>query len=279
MSVCFGQNPDMSKRGWILAGAVVAVLISLLYWCKMRTREPSYHGKPLTFWLRQYAVAEAGLNPNSANEAKSAVHAIGTNAIPRCLELMRMRDSRWRKKLIPLTPPWWRGWMARDLAAQYRRWGSDGIAILGPEAKAAVPALVAQTRDSDADVRYVAVYALRCIGPGAAEALPRMIECLNDPEFTVRDDAILALGTFQRAPEAVIPLLIRVLEATTNDAILRSDAMASLACFEGRAKSAGPSVSRFLNDSEPSAREVATNVLRRIDPEAARKMGISTEGR
>jgi hypothetical protein len=83
-------QPAMSKRRKILlllAGLVLAFGVYMLF---IRESEPSYKGKPLSFWVE-------GLNPSPARtnradrspgvpEAPEAIRQIGSNAIPYLLK-------------------------------------------------------------------------------------------------------------------------------------------------------------------------------------------------
>ena len=76
----------MVRKRLSIAGIVlVLILISFGVWNGMRTREPRYMGKPLSFWLEGRGCTEA--------EAKEAVDHLGTNCIPTLLRMIQARDS------------------------------------------------------------------------------------------------------------------------------------------------------------------------------------------
>jgi HEAT repeat protein len=83
--------------------------------------------------------------------------------------------------------PWTDGrplsaWIA-DLKAeapQVRNAAAYEISGLGPEAVAAVPALIEALKDPVDVVRYPVCVALREIGPGAIAAVPALTELLDD---------------------------------------------------------------------------------------------------
>ena len=82
-------------------------------------------------------------------------------------------------------------WVA-DLKAdapQVRNAAAYEISGLGPEAVAAVPALIEALKDSLEVVRYPVCVALREIGPGAIDAVPALTEALDD-----RNDDIAAMA-------------------------------------------------------------------------------------
>jgi hypothetical protein len=57
------------------------------------TRQPRYHGRTLTSWLRQYGCTSLD-EPQRRQEAQSAVRAIGTKkALPKLLNLVEAKDD------------------------------------------------------------------------------------------------------------------------------------------------------------------------------------------
>ena len=103
--------------------------------------------------------------------------------------------------------------------------GAFGLSRLGPEARAAVPALIAALK-KDRLVRKNAALALGQIGPGARDAVPALSEALGDSEWAVRRQAALALG--QIGPEArkAIPALQKV--SRDPDPLVRQSAQKAL---------------------------------------------------
>jgi hypothetical protein len=252
----------------ILAVAALTVLVREI----LRFREPVYQGKRLSVWLTQYGTNHWSARGGEAEkQAANAIRHIGTNAIPIYLEMMTTRESPLKLKLMALVP---RGWLARfHLRSVYndRLLGDYGLIALGVDARSSVPALIALLNDTNPDVRYAAVFALRSLGPVAGESLPSLIKCLKDPEFTVQSDAILALGEIHQEPERVIPILVEFLAQPQNpqySVAIHGNAMWSLRQFGAQAKPAVPMLLGYLNDPEESIRSTATNTLRQIDPEA-----------
>ena len=67
----------------------------------------------------------------------------------------------------------------------------------GPEAKEAVPALIAALKDKDKHVRRSAAYALARIGTDASEAIPSLREALKDPDPKLREAVAYAIKEIQ----------------------------------------------------------------------------------
>lgn len=75
-----------------------------------------------------------------------------------------------------------------------RYWASLVLADIGPEAKAAVPALQKALADKRPEVRLQAVIALGEIGPAAKAATPALVKSLDDEFPSVRSAAVFSLG-------------------------------------------------------------------------------------
>jgi HEAT repeat protein len=90
--------------------------------------------------------------------------------------------------------------------------GAFGLSRLGPDAREAVPGLIASL-EGEALVRQNAALALGAIGPEAKGAVPALIRLLSDPEWTVRRQAATALG--QIGPDA--KEAVKALEKLHND--------------------------------------------------------------
>jgi hypothetical protein len=270
----------------ILAVAFLTIIFGgFIYWA-LSWHELEYRGKTLRFWANQYGTNHwSGRNQELDKQAETAVRSIGTNAIPILLKMMATTESPIRIKLTKPVPKKWLGFLHIDGPAEYRHkiyelqsLGGYGLIALGGDARAAVPTLVGLLKNKDPNVRYHAVFTLRCLGPVASNALPQLIKCLDDSEFTVRDDAVIGLGTMATEQGTVVPILIELLqENRTNQihgAIICNDAMHALWGFGAQSKPAVPIILDFLNDERSEIRRGATNTLLQIDPEAAARAGV-----
>lgn len=77
--------------------------------------------------------------------------------------------------------------------AEVRQSLAGALAGIGPDAKAAVPALIQALKDAEASVRATTAYALGQIR--SKTAVPALTEALQDPKGRVRMEAAYALGT------------------------------------------------------------------------------------
>jgi HEAT repeat protein len=98
-----------------------------------------------------------------------------------------------------------------DQNLNVRFFAAKTLANVGPDAKAAIPALIKAlatfpggTPPLDgpqryyADTRWVAAEALGAVGPGAKDAVPALQKALNDSSPDVRSAAAAALKQIQR---------------------------------------------------------------------------------
>ena len=102
-----------------------------------------------------------------------------------------------------------RQWMARmgDSDKGYDHRVIRAIGEMGPDAKAAVPALVEALQNNDA--YFSALYALGDIGPDAKDAVPLLIDRLGKGYPIDTEPVALTLGMIG---EPAIPALLRVLK-------------------------------------------------------------------
>jgi HEAT repeat protein len=90
-----------------------------------------------------------------------------------------------------------------------RRVVAKFVGDIGPDAKAAVPALAAALKDEYRDVREAAAGSLVQMGPGAVAALT---EALKDDYWLVRRTAAEALGNIGPGAMAAVPALTEALK-------------------------------------------------------------------
>jgi HEAT repeat protein len=148
----------------------------------------------------------------------------------------------------------------------FRRYAAEALGKIGPEAKEAIPALIAALNDQDADVRRYAADALGEIGPEAKVAVPALIAALNDQDIVVRSSAAEALGKIGPEAKEVVPALIAALK--DQKVLVRSSAVHALGKIGPEAKEAAPALSAALNDQDAVVSLFAAEALGKIGPEA-----------
>jgi hypothetical protein len=190
----------------------------------MRQREPSYRGHSLSEWLQA---------PPSL-EARTAIRAIGTNAIPTLLHWLSHNPPHWRtnltfldRKYLPTSISDFLDQPDHDIARQ-------AFFMLGTNALPAVPALVKLMSQTDAPETAVrATYSLGYLGP---QALPYLEDALSSTNPAQRAAILNSIGDmyYRRAGSAddCLPPLLKA---------------------------------RF--DADPFVRRTATNNINRIAPQ------------
>jgi HEAT repeat protein len=115
---------------------------------------------------------------------------------------------------------------------------ASALDMTGPEAEAAVPALIDALKDPDAQVRWKATYALGEISVGAA--VSALIDALRAPDAQVRRTAVPALA---KIGVAAVPALIDALKDQAAE--VRSSAAYELGRIGAEAKSASDTRKSF----------------------------------
>ncbi len=139
----------------------------------------------------------------------------------------------------------------------------DGIALNGPRAVVALPALIRATADGNSDVRRKACQAIGRIGPRAELSLDPLLERLVlDQTPAVRDSAAAAMATIG---PAAVPVLINVM--TSGDAELQWRAARSLQSIGPGAESAVESLKRAFRATDARVRIESLEAVWRIQDE------------
>jgi HEAT repeat protein len=126
---------------------------------------------------------------------------------------------------------------------------AKALGKIGPQAKSAVPALIACLKAPDPRLNLEACLALAQIGKDSLPAVPDLIAILKNPKSSARASAMLALGQIGPGAKQAVPVLIGVLEE--GDATLRETAKDALARMGAAAASAVPALLGYFGDKAP----------------------------
>jgi tetratricopeptide (TPR) repeat protein len=109
------------------------------------SREPSYQGKSLSYWLsrarRSGALAYDQKNPEAA-QCRTAIRTIGTNAIPPLLRILRTKDSALKRAAIDLMERQHYINLPIQSFEEQKEQAEVGLYLLGELATNAIPALI-----------------------------------------------------------------------------------------------------------------------------------------
>ncbi len=238
-------------------------------------RQPSYNGKPLSYWMGRYEgriLGKVSLRSSEQQEADKALREIGTNALPYLLKLAGRKDSALRQRFLSIYRR--QSWLKLPIhdAQFYRVEASCGFAALHEIAKPAVPALIGLLKNEDYQIREIAANDLGLIGPEAEEAIPALFPLLDEQNHgTPILEAMMALGGIHRRPEIVLPRLREFLDGNRKDWNYQSAALDAIGRYRSDAKELGPVIMTFLGDADSSRKYSAESALIMVDPQLAQK--------
>jgi len=243
----------MRKRVWLAVAIVGVALVTGLLLVVLRS-EPRYQGRRLTSWIEDLSTTVlfwnfTGYGPGVASvvptpvffrsgsaqvdldfKAREAIRGIGTNGLPRLVQLIRHEDSPLSVKVLSL--------LKKQSVLKLKIYSAD-------------------------ERRAQAFRALTVLG---IEAAPAWTEILVDEHLSVkiRETALLSLG--YAGPEAAVPPLIACLCATNT--LIRTNAAMLLSSFGYKAKAAIPALlSTIGNENDPAVRTVFADALRHCEPD------------
>jgi HEAT repeat protein len=152
---------------------------------------------------------------------------------------------------------------AKDKDAGARLKAIAELGDLGPEAKAAVPALAEALRDDDIGVRRAAAVALGRVGPEAREAARDLRDAMKSEDVHVRCAGATALAKVNRsdANEAV-SVLLDALQSPDGGA--RREVVEALGVVGPGTKEAFPALVKTLADPDDALRREAATAMERF---------------
>jgi hypothetical protein len=124
---------------------LLAALVGGLIWLAMPPPEPSYQGKPLSYWLAR-CEENGGMQDDSKDpkiiECRDAILHIGTNGIPVLLRMLRATDSRLKTTITDLAGKQDFIHVPIHTAEEHNIKAEIGFQVLGDLATNAAPALI-----------------------------------------------------------------------------------------------------------------------------------------
>lgn len=211
----------------------------------------------------------------TAEEADAALDAIGTNAIPTLLRLVRAKDSRWQLQLLALLQKQTLVKIRVHTAAEKTREATMAFMRLGAASVNAAPALVEIFRCPDTTSpteRYNTFWSLLADPLDHSSMIPFWLIVASDGDSIAKHYAGIQLRATYAHPDLSVPILIRALHDPKPG--VRKAALNTLASIGVDAQPAVPGVINLLDDPDPGVRDSATNSLWAIDPKTAHKADI-----
>jgi hypothetical protein len=280
----------------------------LLWWFFdfYRPSEPHDGGKCLSHWARDVIATDPDGSCSSPEiklrnqRAEAAIRAIGTNSLPLAMAFYHARDGKFKDWIVKCSEGI-SDFLSVDvhIAPEEEKWaeGDGSLYALGPDAKAAIPSLLAilQGRDAyiaqhamdgfgiigpasipplidvltngDAPGRYNAAQCLGSFRGQASNAVPALLSSLKSKDPFLRGVAAESLATISHDPVTVVPALVNYLETETNKTIFNNfgAVISRLGRAGTNASAAVPILTRFAELNEYGA----VDALRQIDPERA----------
>lgn len=281
----------MPKRRLILpllgCGLVAIALCAVL----SQTSRPSYHSRPLRYWVA--TLAQARVNEPGFEEATAAINSAGTNALPLLLKWIQYEPQPWRTTLADVLARLSRSAPQRPAPPAPRERLANGAGtalwILGMRALPALPELTRMMNDPARPTTAVrATSVLRAFG---TNSLPALLAVVDTPKHPCRLTAIMTVyvmhSRFGSALEPAVPHLIQCLKEA-SDPNVPSWAARSLAQFKSAPHLVAPALADCLGSPNKhlrlhcakglagmgapaaSALPVLTNALADQDPEVGR---------
>lgn len=145
------------------------------------------------------------------------------------------------------------------------------LADMGPQAKAAIPALIKKLKATDLRLRGSAIVAFRFIGPEARVAIPDLLETLEakdvqDPTeaFYVRQAVLVTLDRLGHENPAAVSILTNALLDKHLQRNARQIAAHTLGQMGSRAKTAVPALVEAQKEADDLVGWEATDALKKI---------------
>ncbi|MBC8351886.1 MAG: HEAT repeat domain-containing protein [Planctomycetes bacterium] len=144
-------------------------------------------------------------------------------------------------------------------------WSAYTIGKIGPSASAAAPALASLLHSADSNLRAVSARSLGQIHSDNANAIALLAKSITDDDSRVRRSSVISLGQIGTTAGLAVPQLVDALD----DQPVCADVIRSLVQI---GEDAIPRLTEAL--ANDSVRLEAAEVLRQLDPAAAKQLGI-----
>ncbi|EEF57324.1 hypothetical protein [Pedosphaera parvula] len=281
------SNPPSRKRTKIIVGFLIALSIAAFAWLLTQNRDPSYNGKPFSFWLEEYSQRR---HSEEHDKAMQALGEMGAEAIPIIVLTLERNDSpmvnKYREAWSTL-PAWVKRVLPKPKPEAFSTHDAER-AFLFVASTHVIPQLPRLARSRNPAVRELAFYyMLRCNRDTLSfpddDLLSICRPALTDPSPFVRQYAAHVAAKVGPAASNAIPELMLSLQGTIikgrkKDSLSFSCGSTAIALgsIGPPAASAVPLLLKELTSGTNNTITMIllTNALKSIDPEVAAKAGV-----
>ena len=268
----------MKKVSRVSVVIILAAVAAVKVWTMGRTGRPhpSYHGKPLSYWFRQYCLdLQPWLHGSlDSNEALDPIVGAGSAGIPYLAEELKSQGSASSPVLIFLwskLPAKVQQRIPRPLESlQVKYHAIHALERLGDTYNTVIPPLLNALKDANPQVRSAAISAVGRAGHCAPTVLPILIGAFDDPNPGVTESATLELAKCiweRKLPssiERLVPAFVNAVQSTNINQ--QVNALSALAGMGTNACAALPLLLNKFRDEKGDVQEEAAFALGQIDP-------------
>src|ERR1700722_974147 len=251
----------MKNRKRILLASLLVTLLCGLTWFVLQSHEPEYQGRPLSYWLTGYdskSYKRSHTNdppPPTFGQADEAVRAIGADAIPALLKILRP-ESKLKTNVIALLQQ--QHVIKVSIEPPNPVVVFHAFRVLGPVTSNAVPELIRIFESNPPPLSQAIIPQLFGeLGPAAALAVPTLLRGLCHSNEWVRINSAWALRHIHAEPGKVVPALIKCL--SDSDRNVQGQAADALAAFGKDAQSAVPALLQMWQSESLKSQNAQTN--------------------
>lgn len=250
-------KPRWRRRRVIAAVVLLAIVSAFLVHALTAVKEPVYQGKRLSAWLNDTHSASDMIGGEVLSPAaEQAIRAIGTNALPYLLKMIRTWDSKFQMFLLKFIPQSFHFHISTHMDDRVR--AMNGFRTLGTAAQPAFHELAHLILNSDFDP-----YKIYSLENADADTIALLADGLHSPDTKVRRRAIFALTVLTQAPAIAVPALTKALN--DPDLKVKANVADALGQYGPLASSAIPALTGLTNAVDSDLREAATEALGSID--------------
>lgn len=255
----------MQKRGKVLLSAACLLIVLLIIRTAIHQTEPTYEGKPLAYWTKQF------MGETVSEQARTAIHALCTNQIPGLVAALAYDDRPRKDRYFNQRARWvptrikialWN--LFPDRAGQRSETAQAALAALAPEIQSPLPELAKLMDSTNAVISYKAAWVVSRFG---TNGLPLLLQAAGDPNHPQRRRALSAIATMTYLGADAAPAT-PILSALTHDKdpIIVENAVDLLGIFHLSDETAVSALTAALSHPNPRIRAKAVLALRAFRP-------------